>query len=224
MVSSTLPSDDASDNQTVLIADLCRGVQAAVAESLSNQATLWQSTIEEAQNQWQNVHEKNNTTLADAFEVTLAPALLNHATAIREAGDAGGRRWNEQCERWQSSVAAAQDLLEKTSLSSSDRITQQTASLHETLEDVCETIASQQQTLAGHYATMNQTHDAISRLTTATESLQAKMSAPDETLADAMIILARAVDTLSKRMATKPAAENEIRFGNDIATPARRAA
>ena len=216
MVSSTLPSDDASDNQTVLIAELCRGVQAAVAESLSNQASLWQSTINEAQKQWQNVHEKNNTTLADAFEVTLAPALLNHATTIREASDAGSRRWNDQCERWQASVAAAQTLLERTSLDSSKRIDQQTASLHETLDDVCETIASQQQTLAGHYASLNQTHDAIAKLTAATESLHARMSDPDETMADAMVILARAVDTLSKRMV--------VSSPNDAGVTARRAA
>lgn len=218
MVSSTLPSDDASDNQTVLIAELCRGVQAAVAESLANQATLWQSTIEEAQKQWQNVHEKNNTTLADAFEVTLAPALLNHATTIREAADASSQRWNQQCERWQSSVDAAQKLLDETSQASSKRIAQQTKSLHETLDDVCETIASQQQTLAGHYANLNQTHDAIAKLTSATESLHAKMTQPDETMANAMVILARAVDVLSKRMATQPT-------GNDVAViPARRAA
>lgn len=223
MVSSTLPSDDASDNQTVLIAELCRGVQAAVAESLSNQATLWQSTIEEAQKQWQNVHEKNNTTLADAFEVTLAPALLNHATTIRQAADASGQRWNQQCDRWQVSVDAAQRLLDETSQASSKRIREQTDSLHETLEDVCETIASQQQTLAGHYATLNQTHDAITKLTSATESLHAKMSQPDETMADAMVILARAVDTLSRRMATRPSGD-DAGVSSSTMAPARRAA
>lgn len=79
LVTSNLPSDEASDNQTVLIADLCRGVQAAVAESLNNQAKLWRDTIDTAQNQWQSVHDENNNTLVDAFKLSLVPALVQHS-------------------------------------------------------------------------------------------------------------------------------------------------
>ncbi|QDT02474.1 MotA/TolQ/ExbB proton channel family protein [Rubripirellula lacrimiformis] len=207
LVSSTLPSDEASDNQTVLIADLCRGVQAAVAESLSNQATLWRETIDSAQSQWQLVHEKNNTTLADAFELTIAPALLKHAESINETSQAASERMSLQCDRWQSSLDTAQSQLNQTQQTSAEQIRNQTSVLNETLDDVCETLASQQQTLAGHYSSINQTHDAIQRLTEATVSLQHQMATTRPTtdsqtdgMADAMRILARAVDTLSGRM------------------------
>ena len=87
LVSSHLPSDEASDNQTVLIADLCRGVQAAVAESLENQAELWKSTIESAQNQWQSVHDHNNDKIVEAFKVSLVPALVQHSEVLAKSQD-----------------------------------------------------------------------------------------------------------------------------------------
>lgn len=82
LVSQHLPSDDTSDNQTVLIADLCQGVQAAVAQSLDDQARLWRDTIDEARSQWQSHHELNNQAFVDAFEVSLIPALRSQATAV----------------------------------------------------------------------------------------------------------------------------------------------
>ncbi|MGB7326437.1 MAG: MotA/TolQ/ExbB proton channel family protein [Rubripirellula sp.] len=220
LVSSTLPSDEASDNQTVLIAELCRGVQAAVAESLSNQATLWRSTIDSAQSQWQEVHEKNNTTIADAFELTLAPALLKHAGAVAESSVVASDRLADQCDRWERSIESAQALLDQSARQSSDQINSQTKVLNETLDDVCETLSTQQQTLAGHYASINQTHEAIGRLTEATVSLQHQMANPNneanESMADAMRILARAVDTLTSRMAADASPAKT--------TPTRRAA
>ncbi|TWU59346.1 MotA/TolQ/ExbB proton channel family protein [Rubripirellula tenax] len=213
LVSSTLPGDEASDNQTVLIADLCRGVQAAVAESLANQATLWRDTIDSAQSQWQQVHEKNNTTLADAFELTLAPALLKHAESVAGSSQVAGERLEVQCDRWQQSIVSAQSMLDQSSRQSAEQIRNQTSVLNETLDDVCETLASQQQTLAGHYDSINQTHEAITRLTEATTALQHQMANPNnDAMADAMCILARAVDKLSARMP------------NDTVTPTRRAA
>ena len=87
LVSSNLPSDEASDNQTVLIADLCRGVQAAVAESLDNQAKLWRDTIDTAQGQWQSVHDDNNNKMVDAFKLSLVPALIQHTETLTKSQD-----------------------------------------------------------------------------------------------------------------------------------------
>ncbi len=219
LVSSTLPSDEASDNQTVLIAELCRGVQAAVAESLANQATLWRDTIDSAQSQWQGVHEKNNTTLADAFELTLAPALLNHANMVTRASQLASDTLGKHCDRWQQTLQQTQGMLEQSRRASADQIQAQTLALNETVDDVCETLSTQQQTLAGHYESINHTHDAISRLTEATNSLQHQMAHPNnDGMADAMRILARAVDVLSSRLVSDNAISSSPK------TPIRRAA
>ncbi len=107
LVSGSLPSDETSDNQTALIADLCRGVQAAVAESLENQAKLWRDTIDEAQSHWQTVHEHNNNQIVEAFEKTLVPALSNHAVSITESSRLAADRLSEQCDRWEETLDKA---------------------------------------------------------------------------------------------------------------------
>ena len=88
LISTHLPSDEAADNQTALVADLCEGIRAAVAESLSSQAQLWRETIDEAQQQWQSLHDGNANKIADAFQETLHPA------PGRSCVDAGNIRAN----------------------------------------------------------------------------------------------------------------------------------
>ncbi len=111
LVSAHLPSDETSDNQTVLIADLCRGVQAAVAESLDNQAKLWRDTIDEAQSRWQSVHDHNTNRLAEAFELTLVPALIQHAEALDDSSHAASDRLSSECEKWQATLDDAHQRL-----------------------------------------------------------------------------------------------------------------
>ena len=83
IVSTHLPSDEASDDSTAMIVSLCEGVQAAVAESLQRQTELWRSTIDETRSRWQAVHDDNNNQLVEAFKISLVPALLEHAESIR---------------------------------------------------------------------------------------------------------------------------------------------
>ena len=186
LVSACLPSDDASDNQTALIANLCEGIRAAVAESLDAQANLWRGTIDEAQTHWNELQNANANKIAEAFEGTLAPALKSHSMVIAE-----------------------------TAVASSDRIDRQTKMMHDTM------VASAG-TLAAHHKKMLQQGQQISKIENQTqaiarlqESLDANLLRLDATnrgidrsiaaasgdgMADAMRILARAVDTLSVRM------------------------
>jgi hypothetical protein len=132
LVTSNLPSDEASDNQTVLIADLCRGVQAAVAESLDNQAKLWRDTIDAAQNQWQSVHDENNNTLVDAFKLSLVPALVQHSETFS--------KHTELLTASQQRMALMTDVEDRLSENlqalqqTSDSIQQSSQSMHQSLE------------------------------------------------------------------------------------------
>ncbi|TWT53265.1 MotA/TolQ/ExbB proton channel family protein [Rubripirellula amarantea] len=150
LVSANLPSDEASDNQTALIADLCRGVQAAVAESLENQAELWKNTIESAQNQWQSVHDHNNDKIVEAFKVSLVPALVQHSEVLSKSQD----RFD--------SLAMIEQSLDKN------------------LQMLARTTAAIEQ---------NQDHRFQLR------------SETDQSMADAVRTLARAVDVLTRHMA-----------------------
>ncbi|KAA1260605.1 MotA/TolQ/ExbB proton channel family protein [Rubripirellula obstinata] len=149
LVSSNLPSDEASDNQTVLIADLCRGVQAAVAESLNNQAKLWRDTIDTAQGQWQSVHDDNNNKMVDAFKLSLVPALIQHTETLTKSQDRFESMGNIE-----------------------ERLSDNLQALRETSESI-------QQGLQSKETTRKET---------------------DETMADAVRTLARAVDILSTHM------------------------
>src|SRR6056297_2800344 len=229
LVSATLPSDEASDNQTVLIAELCRGVQAAVAESLSNQAVLWRDTIEAAQQQWQDVHQQNNNTIADAFELTLTPALLGHANTIAQSSSSVGDRLVAGIEQTlkpalDNHVAA----MNESSRIAADRLHEHVQQWQQTLESTCETLAQQQQTLSGHYEAIQATQAQMNQLSeTQAATQQALATAGGDRMADAMRTLARAVEILSLRVINQeagpeqPAADTAA---SEISSAARRAA
>ena len=100
LVSACLPSDDASDNQTALISDLCSGIRAAVAESLASQANLWRSTIDEAQSHWNELQQANANKIAEAFEGTLVPALKSHSVVLAETAVATTNELNAKAIRF----------------------------------------------------------------------------------------------------------------------------
>jgi biopolymer transport protein ExbB/TolQ len=157
LVSSNLPSDEASDNQTVLIADLCRGVQAAVAESLDNQAKLWRDTIDTAQGQWQSVHDDNNNKMVDAFKLSLVPALIQHTETLTKS------------------------------------------------QDRFESMGNIEERLSDNLQALRQTSESIRQDLQSKETLR---SETDETMADAVRTLARAVDILSSHMNQSKASVN----------------
>ena len=253
LLSASLPSDEASDNQTALITDLCQGVQAAVAESLENQARLWRDTIDEAQNHWQSVHEANHNIIAEAFEKTLVPTLLEHAKSVAESSHVAGDRLSQQCDRWMETLDDAHGLLQEANTSTTkslvdslesvlrpslldhaatldessriaaDRLERQWLQWQETIAYHSETLASHQQSLIKQYAALTEAHrsadsmaaiqqtldTSLQRLTETNASIDRSVSAAaGDGMADAMRILARAVDVLSNRLA-EPSFRNE---------------
>lgn len=84
LVSKHLPGGDAVDDQTLLIGELCRGIETAVAQSLSDQTKLWRSTIDEAQSHWTGNHQSQHDAFVKAFEVALVPSLQSHAETVRQ--------------------------------------------------------------------------------------------------------------------------------------------
>jgi biopolymer transport protein ExbB/TolQ len=225
LLSANLPSDEASDNQTALIADLCQGVQAAVAESLENQAKLWRQTIDTAQQQWRTVHETDTNKIAEAFETMLLPALFEHAKCLSETSRVTGDHLAEQCDRWQRSMDESQRQLRASNLEVTQRVVQSIeSSLSPVLRDhavavsrwqeqtlraqeallrqyeafdetnqQAESIAMMQLSLDNNLLRLAETNTAINRSVTA--------AAAGDGIADAMRILARAVDVLSARLA-----------------------
>jgi biopolymer transport protein ExbB/TolQ len=160
LIGKHLPSGDTSDKQTEMIAQLCSGVQAAVSQSLDDQARLWRETIDEARVQWQSNHQLNNQAFINAFEVSLIPALKSHASGIH------------------------------------DREIQQQAA-----------------TLAMTNALLSSVDSLAQRLTEHRDLI-----ADQEPITDAMVILARAVDRLSRQMPTNVSA------GEPVSLTVRRAA
>ncbi len=251
LVSACLPSDEASDNQTALIADLCRGVQAAVAESLDNQAKLWRETIDAAQNQWNSVQQRNNNTIAEAFETTLVPALLDHAKCVVESSRIAGETMEQQCRQWSETVDQARRLAQTSSESASREVidglqsvlkpalVDHAASLdesaqiaadrlerqcHQWQESICyhsDTLSTQQLALVKQYEALTEAYSHSESIAALQQSLDANLRRLSETnatvvqsvsaaggngMADAMRVLARAVDVLSQRMSDSPGA------------------
>ncbi len=190
LVSACLPSDEASDNQTALIADLCRGVQTAVAESLANQTNLWRETIDEARGHWQSVHDQNGNHFAEALKSTLLPSLAEHAASIQESAQFASARIDRQWQRCEESIHYHSD-----------------------------TLSSQQLELSSQFEALNEAHRRAGSVITLQRALESNLekladvnhaiqqsvdSAAGNGMADAMRTLARAVDILSVHLAELP--------------------
>jgi biopolymer transport protein ExbB/TolQ len=190
LVSAHLPSDEASDNQTALIADLCGGIRAAVAESLSNQAQLWRETIDEAQQQWQRMHDASANKIADAFQITLVPALNNHVSALTASAESAGDRLQSQWHRWQETMELS---------------TRALASHHETMIRQCQQMSDTNEQTEAILTLQSALDSNLARLTTTSEKTQqvVEMFGHDG-LTEAMIVLARAVDVLAERLPNQP--------------------
>lgn len=188
LVSSGLPSDEASDNQVALIADLCEGIRVAVAESIESQAAVWRQTIDVAKEHWQSVHQSDTNKIVEAFEESLKPALQSHAESLEQSSLVAADRWNAQWQQWQDSLAEHAEQISTAQQSMVD----QYSALTKTNMRAGELVAMQH-SIDSSLQQLSETNAAIER------SVEA--SAGDG-MADAMRVLARAVDVLSQRMAT----------------------
>ena len=150
LLSNHLPNDDAVDDQTTLIKDLCEGIKAAVAESLTSQAQLWRATIDEAQREWQNLHQSHSNRIAEAFEETVAPVLSlhvsqvgEHTETLKEFTKQTSSRMDQDWEQWNEMLRQSNQALVghyKTVLEQCEVVQQQT------LQSVSQTEAIQKQT------------------------------------------------------------------------------
>jgi biopolymer transport protein ExbB/TolQ len=218
LVSSCLPSDEASDNQTALIADLCRGVQVAVAESLANQTNLWRETIDEARGHWQAVHDQNNNHFADALKQTLLPSLADHAAVISESAQFAAERLDRQWQRCEEAIHYQSDTLSAQQLELSSQF--------ESLNEV--------HRRAGSVITMQRALESnLEQLAETNQSIQQSVEASaGNGMAEAMRTLARAVDVLSHHLAdsqmasrsSDPSSSGQTPSGQSAVTRSRRAA
>jgi len=247
LVSASLPSDETSDNQTALIADLCRGVQAAVAESLDNQTRLWAKTIDEAQEHWQRVQEDNANKISEALERTLLPALDKHSASIAGASEHVSTQIVSECNRWHDLMTtshqastqtheqmsrqllsdietrlspaladhanALKSVTDKSSVHFDEQCQHQAGVLtqhSDQLKTVLNTLSQQYENLAdtqGSAAAVTMLQKSLDsnlqRLVATNASVDRSVAAAGgDGMADAMRILARAVDVLSSRIAT----------------------
>lgn len=205
LLSASLPSDETSDNQTALIADLCRGVQAAVAESLDNQATLWRETIDEAQKHWQHVHDDNANKIAEAIESALIPALANHAQSLTTASSAVSQELGDQCDRWRQTLDEAQAIvrdaneesahlltdrleailrpslrdhasaIDQSARLSADRLERQWQRWQDAINDHSETLITQQQSVVKQFEALADTQRGTESILALQQSLDANL-------------------------------------------------
>lgn len=188
-----LPGDEAADNQFELLAQLCDGVRAAVAESLSNQTQLWRQTIDEAQGYWQQAHNVQSQSFIDAVEQTLTPALRDHAGQMELSTQRNREQLGIQFDKWQSQLSAWQE----TILAGAEAMTKQQALMLDQVDQAAlvreqaSSVLNLQQTLA---ANLDLLHEANRRID---DNLGA---ATGQGMADAMIVLSRAIDVLAREM------------------------
>lgn len=220
LASSCLPSDEVVDNQNALVAELCEGIQAAVAESLAHQADLWRGTIDEAHQHWQDVHAAGANQLAEAFQRVLTPALENHANSLERSADSAGYRLERQVEQWQQQMGHHSENLQ----TQQHALAEQCQRLVEANQQQCqqlvqtnqrsEAIQAAQVTLEANLGRLQETNAAIDRSVSA---------AAGDGMADAMRFLARAVDALSAKL-PQSTAEVPEDAGCTTTTSPRRAA
>lgn len=188
-----LPGDEPADNQFELLAHLCEGVRTAVAESLSNQTKLWRETIDEAQGYWQKAQNAQAQCIVDAVEESFTPALRDHAGQMEIATRRNQEQLGDQFDKWQSQLSTWQ----QTIVAGADSITkQQTMMLDQVdqaalVREQASSVLNLQQTLVANLEVLDETNQRID------ENMGA---AAGHGMADAMIVLARAIDVLTKEM------------------------
>ncbi|MEM9643638.1 MAG: MotA/TolQ/ExbB proton channel family protein [Planctomycetota bacterium] len=211
MISATLPNDDAANDPTRLIVDLCEGIKIAVASSISQQTQLWRQTIDEANQYWKQSHAADADRFAHVVNATLKPALDGHADSLQDSVRLAGESLQSSTSDWQATLDQSLRQLSEG---------QTTAMLGQT-----EMIALQNQlikhsenlALLYHQTDKLQTQQAsldsnLERLATTNEAVERTLqSAAKESMPEAMLVLARAVDVLSGRLANDKNADFQLK-------------
>ena len=200
LVSAGLPSDDPGDSQTELVTHLCRGIEVAIAQSLSTQAKLWQETIEEAQAAWRTQHKEGAEQFRHLLQAAMQPALTHHADRIEQTiGKLDGAA---------SSVNLA--------------LREQTAAWRGALQETAVEVQTHRRTLLTHVEAM--TTLATRQTQTSENAIENAFKATDidPAMAKAMTTLARAVDILSSRLpedSSRPTETSTTKSSESIVSP-----
>ncbi len=192
LVSESLPSDEAADNQVAMITDLCEGIRIAIATSIECQSNLWRQTIDEAKDHWKSVHESDSNKIAEAFDTTLRPALKEHASVLDDSARLASDRWEQQWQMWLDATSHQTKLMTVHQESLQNQYT----SLAE-LNERASAVTSMQKSIDASLRQLSETNSAIDR------SIQ---TSAGDGMADAMRVLARAVDVLTTRLPTTSSA------------------
>ncbi len=200
-----LPSDDAADHPAGQIAQLCDGIRVAVAESLSSQAALWRQTIDEAHSHWQRVAADHGDRIGAAILDSLAPELRQHSTSLRDHSRSLEAYVHSLAEvhrhelsdldhrfdRWMGAMADNSRVL----VSHQQAIAHQTERLTDA-GGVTENLVRLQASLDTNLLRLVEAQTAAEK---------AVREQGTRGMADAMRVLARAVDVLAGQMPPKPA-------------------
>lgn len=266
LLATHLPADVAADNPTAHISLLCDGIRVAVAQSLASQTELWRTTIDAAHAHWERVADENGQRIGEALVSGLAPVLQQHAAALAEHSESLGQHvsslnhvrqaWNADLEQrwqtWSDAFARGSDLLsehQQSLLQQSTALTRQSASLAEysgRLADQTGELAETSRQAEQLSQLQRSLDSSLLRLAEVNAAVQHSLQIRDEAklantvadqLSDAMLVLARAVDVLNKRLPASasqppatadPAAASTVRGTLDPAADsfpaARRAA
>jgi hypothetical protein len=184
-----------------LVTDLCEGIRAAVAESLAEQTKLWRETIDEAQSQWHQTQQTSGNQIVEALQQTFKPALNEHALSLQESARVAGDRLQRQLTQWQDTMACDADAL----AAHHDILVEQCRMLSEQgkqfthVHEQTQAVVAVQYALDANLKRLQETNAAVDRSVSA---------AAGDGMADAMRILARAVDMLSAQLVSLPDAKS----------------
>lgn len=192
--------DPSADGTSEQITVLCEGVLQAVQQSVGTQAEVWRSTIDGAHQHWQSVVASTGTELSNSIGQAVAnglgPVLENHLSGLhrhaenlekvqQQGVEAVDNRWHQ----WQLALSDNARIL----LSHQQTLVRQAELLADSQSRAAELVALQQ-SLDQNLHSLEEVNQQID------QSMQA--SEMTDKMADAVRILARAVDTLTIQMPT----------------------
>ncbi|WP_164101708.1 MotA/TolQ/ExbB proton channel family protein [Candidatus Laterigemmans baculatus] len=184
------------------IAQMSVEIRRAVESSVQLQAELWRRTIDEAHGHWHQAAAEAGTQLREALHETLGDSLgetlRQHTASLRQANREGADAIDHRWQQWQTALSDNARILlshQKALLSQSELLAESHSRAHE-LERLQGTLDQNVRTLDVSVETLDRTLQGV---------------AGAAGMADAMRILARAVDILAARLPAAVASESEGR-------------
>lgn len=191
-----------TDNPAVALRQMTAEISSTVRESVHHQAELWRNAIDEAHGHWREAAHESTTqlqnTLQNILGDSLAVALEQHADAMRQIQREGADQIDHRWQQWQTALSDNARIL----LSHQKALLQQGEQFAESHQRARELTALQTQ-LDANLLSLQQSVRTID------EGIERIDEA--QTISQAMLTLARAVDLLSARLPDTPEADSHAR-------------